>query len=197
MTLNGMNPRLDVFFAKAKKWQAEMEKLRIIVLECPLTEELKWYQPCYTYGGNNVLIISGFKEYCALNFFKGALLGDPEGILIRPGKNTQSGSQIRFTNLQQIAEMEDILKRYVYEAIEAEKAGLKVQYKKTEEFAVPVEFQSRLDEYPALKTAFESLTPGRQRAYLLHFGAPKQSGTRSARVDKNIPRILGGKGLND
>jgi uncharacterized protein YdeI (YjbR/CyaY-like superfamily) len=197
MTLDGMNPMLDVFFAKAKKWQAEMEKLRMIVLACPLKEELKWYQPCYTFENNNVLIISGFKDYCALNFFKGTLLSDPKGLLVKPGKNTQAGSQIRFTGVSEIADLEPILKSYIIEAIAVEKAGLKVNYKKTEEFIIPDEFQRKLDEIPALQTAFKALTPGRQRAYLLYFSAPKQSVTRASRVEKCTPQILGGKGLND
>jgi uncharacterized protein YdeI (YjbR/CyaY-like superfamily) len=197
MTVSEMNPKVDAFLGKAKKWQAELEKLRRIVLDCRLKEELKWYQPCYTFENNNVLIISGFKDYCALNFFKGTLLSDPSGLLVKPGKNTQAGSQIRFTGVSEIADLEPILKSYITEAIGIEKAGLKVNYKKTEEFVVPGEFQSRLDEFPELKTAFETLTPGRQRAYLLHFAAPKQSVTRSSRVEKCMAQILGGKGLND
>jgi uncharacterized protein YdeI (YjbR/CyaY-like superfamily) len=192
-----MNPEVDVFLSKAKKWQEEMERLRTIVLDCPLNEELKWRQPCYTFQENNVLIISGFKEYCALNFFKGALLHDAHGILIKPGKHTQAGRQIRFTSVREIVRLEPVLKAYIYEAIEVEKAGLKVNFKKTAEYAVPEEFQKRLDEIPALKSAFDALTPGRQRAYLLYFSQPKHSGTRESRVEKYMQQILYGKGLND
>lgn len=192
-----MNPGVDVFLSKAKKWQEEMEKLRAIVLDCQLIEELKWYQPCYTFQGNNVVIISAFKEYCILGFFKGSLLADVHGILVKPGENTQSGRQIRFTSAEEINRMEPTLKAYIYEAVEVEKAGLKVNYKKTEEYAVPEELQNKLDEMPALKTAFDALTPGRQRAYILHFSAPKQSKTRESRIEKYIPHILNGKGMND
>ncbi|UCC87302.1 MAG: YdeI family protein [Anaerolineales bacterium] len=195
--MNRMDPKVDVYLSKAKKWQEELAKLRTIVLDCQLTEELKWYQPCYTFQKSNIVIISGFKEYCALGFFKGALLKDPNGILIRPGENTQAGRQIRFTSVREIVEMEPILKAYIYEAIEVERAGLKVNFKKTTEFMVPEEFQNKLDEIPALKTAFDALTPGRQRAYLLYFSAPKQSKTREARVEKCMQQILNGKGLND
>ena len=192
-----MNPKVDEFLRKAKKWQEEMGKLRMIILDCQLTEELKWGHPCYTFQKSNVVIIGGFKEYCALTFVKGALLNDPNGILIKPGENTQAGRQIRFTNAREIVEMEPILKAYIYEAIEVEKAGLKVEFKETTEFTIPEEFQSKLDEIPALKTAFEALTPGRQRAYLLYFSAPKQSKTRESRVEKCMQQILNGKGLND
>jgi uncharacterized protein YdeI (YjbR/CyaY-like superfamily) len=192
-----MNPQVDAFLSKAKKWQKEMEKLRIIVLDCQLTEELKWYQPCYTFQKSNIVIISGFKEYCLLGFFKGALLKDTHGILIKPGDNTQAGRQIRFTSVCEISEMEATLKSYIFEAIEVEKAGLNVNYKKTSEFSIPEEFQKKLDETPALKTAFDALTPGRQRAYILYFSAPKQSRTRESRVEKWLQQILNGKGLND
>jgi len=192
-----MNPKVDVFLSKAKKWQEELKKLRMIILDCQLTEELKWGKPCYTFQKSNIVIIQGFKEYCALLFFKGALLNDANGILIKPGKNTQAGRQIRFTNVREIVEMETILKAYIYEAIEVEKAGLKVNFKKTTEFIIPEEFQNRLDEIPALKTAFDALTPGRQRAYILYFSAPKQSKTRESRVEKSMQQILNGKGLND
>jgi uncharacterized protein YdeI (YjbR/CyaY-like superfamily) len=192
-----MNPQVDVFLSKAGKWQEEMEKLRMIILGCHLTEEFKWYQPCYTYHKSNVVIISGFKDYCILGFFKGALLNDTNGILVSPGENTQAGRQIRFTSVSEIAEMESILKSYIYEAIEVEKAGLKVNFKKTSEFIIPEEFRKKCDEIPALKTAFNSLTPGRQRAYILYFSASKQSKTRESRVEKYIQQILEGKGLND
>ena len=192
-----MNPKVDAFLSKAKKWREEMEKLRMIVLDCGLTEELKWGVPCYTFEKRNIVLIHGFKEYCALLFVKGALLNDAQGILITQTENTQAGRQIRFTNVREIVEMEPILKAYVYEAIEAEKAGLKVNFKKTTEFIIPEEFQNKLDEIPALKTAFDALTPGRQRAYILYFSAPKQSKTRESRVEKYMQQILNGKGLND
>jgi uncharacterized protein YdeI (YjbR/CyaY-like superfamily) len=192
-----MNPKVDFFFNKAKQWQKEFEKLRMIVLDCGLTEELKWGNPCYTYDEANIVLIHGFKEYCALLFMKGALLNDADGILIQQTENVQAARQIRFTSVRQIVEMEPILKAYIYEAIEVEKAGLKVNLKKTTEFNMPEEFQTKLEENPALKVAFESLTPGRQRAYLLHFSAPKQSKTREARIEKNLQQILNGKGLND
>ncbi|MEJ2266115.1 MAG: YdeI family protein [Anaerolineales bacterium] len=191
-----MNPKVDVFISKAEKWQEEFEKLRTIILDCQLTEEFKWRAPCYTFQKSNIVIIQGFKEYCALMFFKGALLQDPKDILIRPG-STQAGRQIRFTNVREIVEMEPILKAYIYEAIEVEKAGLKVNFKKTAEFAIPEEFQNKLDEIPALKTAFEALTPGRQRAYIHYFSGAKQSKTRESRVEKYMQQILDGKGLND
>jgi uncharacterized protein YdeI (YjbR/CyaY-like superfamily) len=195
--MNGMNSRVDAFLGKAKKWREEFEKLRMIVLDCGLTEELKWGKPCYTFEQSNIVIIQGFKEYCALLFFKGALLHDANGILVKPGEHTQAGRQIRFTNVGEIVEMEPILKAYIHEAIEVERAGLKVDLKKTAAFTIPEEFQSKLDKSPALKTAFDALTPGRQRAYLLHFSAPKQRKTRESRVEKCIPQILNGKGLND
>ncbi len=195
--MNRMNPKVDGYLRKSKKWQEELEKLRMIILGCGLTEELKWGKPCYTFQKSNIVIIIGFKEYCALLFFKGALLNDANGILIKPGENTQAGRQIRFTNVREIVEMEAILKTYIYEAIEVEKAGLKVNFKKTTEFIIPEEFQNKLDEIPALKTAFDVLTPGRQRAYILYFSAPKQSKTRESRVEKCMQQILNGKGLND
>jgi uncharacterized protein YdeI (YjbR/CyaY-like superfamily) len=191
-----MNPKVDEFLSKAKKWQEEMEKLRMIIHDCGLTEELKWGKPCYTFQKSNIVIIQGFKEYCALLFFKGALLNDPRGILKKTGENTQAGRQVRFTNVREIAEMEPILKACIYEAIEVEKAGLKVNFQKNPE-PIPEEFQNKLDEIPALKTAFDALTPGRQRAYILYFSAPKQSKTRESRVEKCIQQILNGKGLND
>jgi uncharacterized protein YdeI (YjbR/CyaY-like superfamily) len=192
-----MNPEVDVYLSKAQKWQEEMEKLRMIILDCGLTEELKWRAPCYMFQKSNIVIIQGFKEYCALLFFKGALLNDSNGILIKPGENTQAGRQIRFNSVREIVEMETILKAYIFEAIEVEKAGLKVNFKKNTELIIPEEFQNKLDEIPALKTAFDTLTPGRQRAYILYFSAPKQSKTRKSRVEKCVQQILNGKGLND
>jgi uncharacterized protein YdeI (YjbR/CyaY-like superfamily) len=195
--MNEMNPKVDFYFRKAEKWQEELEKLRKIVLDCQLTEELKWGVPSYSFEKNNILLMHVFKEYCALLFFNGALLKDPKGILIQQTENTQAARQIRFSNVREIVEMEDIIKAYIYEAIEVEKAGLKVDFKKTTEFNIPEEFQNKLDEIPALKTAFNALTPGRQRAYLLYFSAPKQSKTREARIENSMPQILNGKGLND
>jgi uncharacterized protein YdeI (YjbR/CyaY-like superfamily) len=192
-----MNPKVDVFLSKTKKWRNEFERLRSIILDCGLTEEYKWMHPCYTFRGNNVVLIHGFKEYCAILFFKGVLLHDEKGILIQQTKNVQAGRQIRFTNIKEIVKLEKILKAYIYEAVEVEKAGLKVKMKKTSDFKVPEEFQKKLDEMPALKNAFKSLTPGRQRAYIFYFSQAKQSKTRSLRVDKYIKQILDGKGLND
>lgn len=192
-----MNPKVDFFFNKATRWQEEYEKLRTIVLDCGLTEELKWGCPCYTFKKGNIVLIHGFKDYCAYLFFKGALLQDANGIMIQQTENVQAGRQIRFTGTREIIEMEPVLKAYIYEAIEVEKAGLKVPFKRTAEFNIPDEFQSRLDAVPDLKTAFESLTPGRQRAYLLYFSAPKLSKTREARIDKYFQHILNGRGLND
>lgn len=192
-----MNPKVDVYLSKAKKWQEEFEKLRMIILDCQLTEELKWGVPCYTFQKGNIVLIHGFKEYCALLFIKGALLHDAHGILIQQTENVQAGRQIRFTNVREIVEMEPILKAYIYEAIEVEKAGLEVTLKKHTEYTIPEELQHKFDEIPALKTAFEALTPGRQRAYMLHFSEPKQSKTRESRVEKCIQQILNGKGLND
>ncbi len=184
------NPKVDIFFIKAKKWQKELAKLRMIILDCGLTEELKWGQPCYTFQKSNIVLIHGFKEYCALLFFKGALLKDANGILIQQTENVQAA-------VREIVEMEPILKAYIYEAIEVEKAGLKVNFKKTSEFKIPEEFQKKLDETPALKKAFAALTPGRQRGYLFYFSQPKQSKTRESRVEKCKQQILNGKGLND
>jgi uncharacterized protein YdeI (YjbR/CyaY-like superfamily) len=195
--MNSMNPKVDFYFSKAKKWQEELEQLRMIVLECGLTEELKWGCPCYTFQKSNIVLIHVFKEYCALLFFKGALLNDASGILIQQTKNVQSARQVRFTGVREIVELAPIVKAYIYEAIEAEKAGLKVGLKKTEDFPVPGEFQSKLDHIPALKTAFNALTPGRQRGYLFYFSQPKQSKTREARVEKYMQQILDGKGLDD
>src|SRR6266705_6006548 len=197
MTQSTMHPKVHFFFSKAKKWQEECGKLRTIILDCGLTEELKWGKPCYTFQNSNIVLVHGFKEYCAFLFFKGALLKDAEGILVQQTENVQAARQIRFTNVREIVEMEPVLKAYIKEAIEAEKGGLEVNYKKTSEFVVPEEFQNRLDESPALKTAFHALTPGRQRGYLLYFSAAKQSKTREARVKKCVQQILNGKGLND
>jgi uncharacterized protein YdeI (YjbR/CyaY-like superfamily) len=191
------NPKVDWFFNKPGQWQQEYEKLRKIVLECDLTEELKWGCPCYTFEKRNIVLIHGFKEYCALLFVKGALLKDPKGILIQQTENVQSARQVRFTNVREIVKMKGTLKAYIREAVAAEKSGLKVSLKKTSEFAMPEEFKGKLDEVPALKKAFKALTPGRQRGYLLYFSQPKQSKTRQARVEKSIPQILNGRGLND
>jgi len=192
-----MNPKVDFYFNKAQKWQEELEQLRMIVLDCGLTEELKWGCPCYTFQQSNIVLIHVFKEYCALLFFKGALLNNADGLLIRQSENVQAARQIRFTHALEIIEQKAILKAYIHEAIEVEKAGLKVELKKTEEFPVPGELQSKLDSIPALKAAFEALTPGRQRAYILHFSQPKQPKTRETRVEKYMLQILSGKGLND
>lgn len=193
--LQDRNPKVDVCISKAKKWQKEMKMLRTIVLDCGLTEELKWYQPCYTFQEHIVALISGFKDYCALAFFKGVLLKDTNRILIKPGANSQAVRQIRFTNVREVVEMAPILKAYIHEAIEVEKAGLKV--KKNTKLVIPEEFRNRLDEIPALKTAFDALTPGRQRGYILYFSAPKQSKTRESRIEKCKRKILNGKGLYD
>lgn len=192
-----MNPKVDFFFNKAKKWSEEFEQLRMLILDCGLTEELKWGCPCYTTDKKNIVLIHGFKEYCALLFFKGALLKDPKKILIQQTENVQSARQVRFTNLRQIIKLEPTLKAYIKEAVEIEKAGLKVQLKKTSEFEVPEEFQKKLNKNPPLKTAFGALTPGRQRAYIFYFSQPKQSKTREARIEKSLQQILKGKGLND
>jgi uncharacterized protein YdeI (YjbR/CyaY-like superfamily) len=197
MTTSRMNPKVDFYFKKAQTWQEEFEKLRTIVLDCGLTEELKWGCPCYTFEKSNIVLIHGFKEYCALLFMKGALLKDAKGILIQQTANVQAARQIRFTNVREIVGMEPILKAYIHEAIEVEKAGLKVKLKKPAEFKVAEEFQTRLDKMLALKKAFGALTPGRQRGYLLYFSGAKQSKTREARVEKCLPRILKGKGLDD
>jgi uncharacterized protein YdeI (YjbR/CyaY-like superfamily) len=196
MTKSEMNPKVDFYFSKAR-WQKELEQLRMIVLDCGLNEELKWGCPCYTFQNSNIVLIHVFKEYCAFLFFKGALLNDANGILIRQTENVQAARQIRFTNVREIVKMKPILKAYIYEAIEVEKAGLKVDLKKTTEFKIPEEFQNKIDKIPALKKAFNGLTPGRQRAYLLYFSAPKQSKTRESRIEKCMPQILKGKGLND
>jgi uncharacterized protein YdeI (YjbR/CyaY-like superfamily) len=195
--MNKMNPKVDRLLKKAKEWQEEFETLRDIVLDFPLTEEVKWGQACYSSDGRNVVLFHGFKEYCALLFFKGALLKDPNGILIQQTDNVQSARQIRFTNVREIVEMKPMLKAYIPEAIDVEKAGLKVKLKKTSDFKVPEEFQEKLDKNPPLKKAFAALTPGRQRGYLFYFSAAKQSKTREARVEKCMPQILMGKGLDD
>ena len=192
-----MNPKVDFYFNKAEKWQEELDKLRMIALDCQLSEELKWGCPCYTLQNSNVVLIHAFKDYCAFLFFKGALMHDEHGLLIQQTENVQAGRQIRFNSISQIVELEPVLKAYIYEAIEVEKAGLKVEFKKTTEYNVPEEFQQKLDEMPALKASFEALTPGRQRAYLYYFSQPKQSKTRESRVEKYIPQILSGKGLDD
>jgi len=192
-----MNSKVDFYFDKATKWQEEIIALRKIMLDCHLEEELKWGCPCYLFEKTNIVLIHVFKEYCALLFFKGALMKDPKGILIQQTENVQAARQVRFTKVEQITGLEPVLKSYVYEAVELKEAGAKVPYKKTTEFAVPEEFQKKLDKLPALRTAFESLTPGRQRGYLFHFSQPKQSKTRESRVEKYIPKILDGKGLDD
>ncbi|MGG4111097.1 YdeI family protein [Bacillus subtilis] len=197
MTNSRTNPKVDEFLSKAKKWKEEFEKLRTIILDCELTEDFKWMHPCYTYNNKNVVLIHGFKEYCALLFHKGALLQDAHGILIQQTENVQAARQIRFTNVQEINELENILKAYIHEAIEVEKAGLKVDVNKNIELNIPEELQNKFDEVPALKTAFEALTPGRQRAYTLYFSQAKQSKTRESRVEKYVQKILDGKGLKD
>ncbi|HBX70766.1 MAG TPA: hypothetical protein DEH25_15645 [Chloroflexi bacterium] len=195
--MNKTNPKVDFFFSKAQQWQAEYEKLRMVILDCPLTEELKWGVPCYTFDGKNIVLIHGFKEYCAILFVKGVLLKDTEGILITQTENVQAARQIRFTSVAEIERLEPILKAYIIEAIDAEKAGLKVDLKKTAEYNFPDEFITKLEEIPDLQEAFEALTPGRQRAYLLYFSAAKQSKTREARIEKYVQKILDGKGLDD
>ena len=195
--MNRMNPKVDGYLRKSKQWQKELRALRKIFLDSPLTEEVKWRHPCYTFQERNIVIIGRFKECCMLNFVKGALLKDARGILVKPGENTQASRVIRFTNVQQIIELEPVLKAYINDAIEVEKAGLKVKFKKITEFKIPAELQNKFNEIPALKTAFTALTPGRQRAYLLYFSAAKQSKTREARVEKCMQQILKGKGLDD
>jgi uncharacterized protein YdeI (YjbR/CyaY-like superfamily) len=192
-----MNPKVDFYFSKPNKWQEEIRRLRTIVLSCGLTEELKWGCPCYTFEKTNIVLIHVFKEYCALLFFKGALLDDAEGILVQQTKNVQVARQIRFTSVREIVQMKSILKAYIFEAIEVEKSGLKPTLKKTEQYGIPEEFQKKLDKTPALKSAFKALTPGRQRGYILYFAAPKQSKTRASRIEKSMKQILNGKGLND
>jgi uncharacterized protein YdeI (YjbR/CyaY-like superfamily) len=191
-----MNPKVDNYFSKLEKWQKELETLRMIILDCGLTEELKWGAPCYAFQHSNILIIGGLKEYCLVSFFKGALLNDAHGVLVRPGEHSQAARLIPFTDVRTIVRMEPILKAYIYEAIEVERAGLKVHFKKAPE-PIPEEFQKKLDKTPALKKAFFALTPSRQRAYILYFSGAKQSGTRESRVEKCIPQILKGKGMNE
>ncbi|EFK34561.1 Uncharacterized protein conserved in bacteria [Chryseobacterium gleum] len=192
-----MNPKVNFFFEKATQWKEEFEKLRTIALSTELVEDLKWGCPCYTYEGKNIFLIHGFKEYCALLFFKGALMKDPDHILIQQTENVQAARQIRFTDVEQINDLEDILRQYMFEAVEIEESGAKVEMKKTKEFEMAEEFQEKLDQNPALQEAFKALTPGRQRAYLLHFSSAKQSKTREARIEKCIPQIMDGIGLND
>lgn len=192
-----MNPKADFFFDEAGQWQKEFEKLRTILLDTGLEEEIKWGCPCYTYHGKNIVLIHGFKEYCALLFFKGALLKDTDNILIQQTENVQAARQIRFTSLREVNDLEKVIKMYVYEAVEIEKSGVQIKMKETREFEMPEEFQNKLNENPELQEAFEALTPGRQRAYLLHFSSAKQSKTRETRIEKYIPQILQGKGLND
>ena len=192
-----MNAKVDFYFSKESKWQEEIKALRSIVLGCGLTEELKWGCPCYTFEKKNIVLIHVFKEYCALLFFKGALLKDEQNILIRQTENVQVARQARFTNVKEIVKRKNILKACIYEAIEVEKAGLKVPLKKTSDYKVPEEFQTKLDKNAALTKAFKALTPGRQRAYLFYFSQPKQSKTRDSRVEKYIPKIFAGKGLDD
>ncbi|MDP9959782.1 YdeI/OmpD-associated family protein [Chryseobacterium lathyri] len=192
-----MNPKVNFFFENAGQWQEEFEKLRTIALSTELVEDLKWGCPCYTYEGKNVFLIHGFKEYCALLFFKGALMKDPDHILIQQSKNVQAARQIRFTDAAQINDLEQVLRSYMFEAVEIEESGAKVEMKKTKEFEMAEEFQNKLDQNPALQEAFKALTPGRQRAYLLHFSSAKQSTTREARIEKCIPQIMDGIGLND
>ncbi len=197
MTEHIINPKVDFFFTKAQKWQEEFEQLRKLILSCGLIEEVKWGVPCYTFQKRNLVLIHGFKDYCAILFFKGALLQDANDILIQQTKNVQAGRQIRFTDVRQLVAMTPTLKAYIYEAIEIEKVGLKVTFKKTTDCIIPEEFQTKLDELPALKTAFNALTPGRQRAYIFYFSQPKQSATRASRVEKWLLPILQGKGLDD
>lgn len=209
--MNKMNSLVDTYLAagcgrcplgntpecKVHKWDAELGQLRAIVLDCGLTEELKWSVPVYTFEKNNIILLSAFKEYCVISFFKGALLKDDHEILTKPGANTQAARVVRFTGVREIIELEDVLKKYIHEAVEAEKAGLKVELKKPAEYLIPEELQNRLNENSALKTAFDALTPGRRRGYILYFSAPKQSKTRAARIERAMPQIFSGKGLND
>lgn len=192
-----MNPKVDRYLSKVTKWQAELEMLRMLCLDCQLTEEFKWGKPCYVHQGSNIIVLQGFKDFCALLFTAGVLLKDPDGILKLPGENTQAARRMTFTNVAQINEAEDTIKAYLKDAMAVKEAGLKVAFKKPKEFAVPTELQSQFDQMPALKTAFYALTPGRQRAYLMHFSGAKRSATRSARIEKCAPQILDGQGLND
>jgi uncharacterized protein YdeI (YjbR/CyaY-like superfamily) len=192
-----MNPKVDWYFEKAGKWQKETQKLRKIILDCDLTEELKWGCPCYTFEKHNIVLIHVFKEYCAVLFFKGALLKDPKNILVQQTENVQAARQVRFTSLQQITKLEKTLKTYIYQAVKAEESGVKIEFKKTKEFRIPEEFQKKLDKSPALKKAFAALTPGRQRGYLLYFSSAKQARTRESRIEKYTKQILDRKGLED
>lgn len=192
-----MNPKVDFYFNQAQNWEEAIRQMRRIALDCSLTEELKWGTPCYLYHGSNIVLIHVFKEYCAFLFFKGALLANHDHILIQQTENVQAARQVRFTHAKEVMELEQELRALIFEAIEVEKAGLKVSFKKTNEFPMPEEFQNQLHHNPQLQTAFEALTPGRQRAYLLYFSAAKQSQTRVSRIEKYIPQILSGKGLND
>lgn len=195
--MSATNPKVDHYLGQAKQWQQELEALRAIILDCKLTETLKWGVPCYVLDGANIVLMHVFKTYCAVLFFKGALLKDPEGILVQQTKNVQAARQLRFTSLEEVVAQKTLFKAYIKEAIAVEKAGLKVNFKETEAFDMPDEFQAKLEEVPALRTAFEALTPGRQRAYILHFTEPKQSKTRVSRIEKSMPAIFSGKGLND
>jgi len=192
-----LNPKVDKYLMRESKWKNEIETLRMIILECGLTEELKWGKPCYTFQNSNVVILQEFKEYCAMMFFKGALLKDPQGILVKPGENSHAARQIRFTHVKQLQDLELTIKKYIQEAVEVEKAGLQVEVKKVSEYTMPKELLDKFEEIPKLKEAFESLTPGRQKAYILYFSKAKQSKTRQSRIEKYIPHILNGKGLND
>ena len=192
-----MNPKVDAFLKRQDKWRAEFVKLREILLDCGLTEELKWGRPCYAQGGKNIALIHGFKEYCAILFHKGSLLKDPKGVLIQQTKNVQAARQIRFTSVHEVTKLAKVVKAYVREAMENERAGLKVQFKRTKDLELPEELESKLDANAKFEAAFAALTPGRQRAYIFHFAQPKLSTTRTARVDKHIPRILEGLGLDD
>jgi uncharacterized protein YdeI (YjbR/CyaY-like superfamily) len=195
--MKNANPKVDFFFNKSGKWQDEFNKMRTIALDCKLNEELKWGHPCYTFEKKNIVLMHGFKEYCAFLFFKGALLNDPAGILVQQTENVQAARQIRFANVREIVKMKTTVKAYIHEAIELEKAGARVNFKPTKEFTIPAEFQTKLDEVPGLKMAFEALSPGRQRAYILYFSTAKQSKTLVSRVEKYMSRILLGKGLDD
>jgi uncharacterized protein YdeI (YjbR/CyaY-like superfamily) len=195
--MNNTNRKVDALIGKAKQWREEYDQLRRIILDLGLTEEVKWRHPCYTLEGKNIVLMHGFKDYCSLLFFKGALLKDPMGILVQQTANVQAERQLRFTSVDEIVEMEPVVKAYIQEAIEVEKSGLEVEYKETADFNMPEEFQAKLDRMPDLKKAFQALTPGRQRGYLLYFSGAKQSKTRERRVEKSIPKILNGKGLND
>jgi len=192
-----LNPKVDSFVSKPGQWQEAYEKLRAIVLDCDVSEEFKWGCPCYTHGGHNLVLIHGFKEYCALLFFKGALMQDPQGILIQQTENVQAGRQIRFTSAAEITRLAKTLKSYVREAIRVEASGQKIDFKETEEFEMPEELVNKMDEVPALRYAFDSLTPGRQRGYILYFAGARQAATRAARIEKYLPKILDGKGLKD